>query len=296
MFSANENLMLRQHKRRIVDRVEATMPEEALDFGTTTMVMQVTCKAPGCVPLETAIIIVFPKSQEELIPGLPESKNGGSYKTKILKPMADVTDDDVLEALPPAFEGGKRTMEKLSRYARDVMLAQITQVFGEEDDKSVSDRAAMAEYLQVCLQDYIARRCKPPKLGEAFPPLENGESIDPMESSNEANSEVAKKAQTTSNSRASSFPSKDDFANNQVLIEDNQTEVSREVTAVSAGTPIMNGPPKHQRALQQALNPSRSNNISKLFQREHAPGIRQAGCPCCDPDIPSALLDNMMML
>ena len=66
--------------------------------------------------------------------------------------------------------------------------------------------------------------------------------------------------------------------------------------AVSAGTPVMNGPPKHQRALQQALNPSRSNNISKLFQREHAPGIRQAGCPCCDPDIPSALLDNMMML
>lgn len=50
MFSANENLMLRQHKRRIVDRIEKMMPEEALDMGTTVMVMQVACKAPGwCV-------------------------------------------------------------------------------------------------------------------------------------------------------------------------------------------------------------------------------------------------------
>ena len=111
MFSANENLMLRQHKRRIVEKIEATMPEEALDMGTTVMVMQVSCKAPGCVPLETAVIVVFPESSTELVPGLNESKNGGSYKTKILKPMADVTDDDILDALPPAFEGGRRTME-----------------------------------------------------------------------------------------------------------------------------------------------------------------------------------------
>ena len=103
MFSANENLKLREHKRRIVDRIEATMPEEALDIGTNVMVMQVSCKAPGCVPLETAVVIVFPKcGDQELVPGLPESK-GGSYKTKILKPMADVTEDDILDNLPPSF-------------------------------------------------------------------------------------------------------------------------------------------------------------------------------------------------
>ena len=132
------------------------------------MVMQVSCKAPGCVPLETAIIIVFPNSPTELIPGLPESQNAGSFKTKILKPMADVTNDDILEALPPAFKGGRRTMENLCRYARDVMLAQITQLFGE-DQESVTDRYAMAEYLQVCLQDYMANDCRAPKQGEPFP-------------------------------------------------------------------------------------------------------------------------------
>jgi len=164
--------MLRQHKRRIVDRIEKTMPEEALDMGTTVMVMQVSCKDPGCVPLETAIIIVFPKcGDQELVPGLPESV-GGSYKTKILKPMANVTDEDILDNLPPAFEGGRRTMAKVCLYARDVMFAQITQLFGDgspgNNDGSVEDRTAMATYLKMCLDDYMANGCKPPEFGKPF--------------------------------------------------------------------------------------------------------------------------------
>ncbi|CAB9520032.1 expressed unknown protein [Seminavis robusta] len=127
MFSANENLALRQHKKKVVAFVEECIPEEALDMGTMVMAMQVSCKAPGCVPLETAIVIVFPKLGEELIAGLPESC-GGNYKTKVLKPMVEVTKEDVLEALPPAFPGGKRSMENLFMQARDVMLGQITQL------------------------------------------------------------------------------------------------------------------------------------------------------------------------
>jgi tRNA G37 N-methylase Trm5/tRNA(Phe) wybutosine-synthesizing methylase Tyw3 len=164
-FSANENILLRQDKKRIVACVEATMSPDCLDMGTTVMVMQVSCKAPGCVPLETAIIIVFPKTGTELIDGLPQS-NGGSYKTKVLKPMADVTDDDVLEALPPCFEGGRRTMEKLCTNARDVCIGQITQLFGDDDKESVRDREAMALYLQQCLQRYMQRGCVPLKEGE----------------------------------------------------------------------------------------------------------------------------------
>jgi hypothetical protein len=209
MFSANENLMLRQHKRRIVEHIEKTIPEEALDFGTTVMVMQVSCKAPGCVPLETAIIIVFPNSSTELIPGLPESQNGGSYKTKILKPMADVTQDDVLEALPPAFEGGLRTMQNLCLYARDVMLAQITQLFGEEDDHTVSDRQAMAEYLQGCLQDYIGNKCKPPELGENSEPGDSTSTA--VESSKEETSKAASSNEPAAAPTAASFPAEGNF-------------------------------------------------------------------------------------
>lgn len=104
MFSANENLMLREYKKRVVGYIESKIPEDALDMGTTVMVMETVCKTPGCVPLETSVIIVFPKDGKEHIEGLPESC-GGTFKTKILLPLRDVTEDDVLDALPPSFKG-----------------------------------------------------------------------------------------------------------------------------------------------------------------------------------------------
>jgi hypothetical protein len=322
MFSANENLILRKHKRRIVDRIEKTMPEEALDMGTTVMVMQVSCKAPGCVPLETAVIIVFPKcGDNELIPGLPESM-GGSYKTKILKPMADVTEDDILDSLPPAFEGGTRTMEKVCMYARDVMIGQITQLFGDDtnDESAVKDRTIMANFLQSCLQDYIASGCKPPEEGEPFIISNNDtnskfvddgtteeekkdESSSTDHSMKGVDDEIKEKLQQKQPEK-SIIPSKGNIVIRRVMDNDNfatatATTATKDNNNKSSGsgstTSIRGQPPKHQRAIHQALNQSRSN-ISSLFDREHAPGIRKPGCPCCDPDDPSVVADNMMMM
>lgn len=169
MFSANQNIALREHKRRVVSFVESTIPEDALEMGTMVMGMEVSCKSPGCVPLETVITIVFPRGQtKELIPGLPESGRGGNFKTKILMPLAEVTKDDVLDALPPEFEGGRRTMESLCLRARDVMIGQIGQIMGEED---LEGRKLIAEYLMSSLKEYVARDCVAPEIGEAFAPL-----------------------------------------------------------------------------------------------------------------------------
>lgn len=168
MFSANENIVLRQYKRRIIEYVEETMNEELLDLGTTVMVMQVSCKAPGCVPLETLICVVFPKHQQrELLEGLPESGTGGTYKTKILMPMSNVTKEDVLDALPPAFKGGRRSMERMCLQARDVMLAQVTQMMGDDD---LEGKQLMASYLMASLKEYVDRGCVPPEYGQPFPP------------------------------------------------------------------------------------------------------------------------------
>lgn len=209
MFSANENILLRQYKRRVVEYVESTIPENALELGTSVMVMQVSCRQPGCVPLETAITIVFPKpprtkktmrkassigkllidstdQQQEangeeskteedappsfpqpLIPNLEESRIGGSYKTRILKPLSEVTLDDVLDALPPSFTGGRRTTLSLCLRARDMMAAQIGQLVGDDDSRdSVEGRKLVAEYLREYLEEYIAGGCIPPKWGE----------------------------------------------------------------------------------------------------------------------------------
>ena len=158
--------MLRQHKRRVIQYIEETLPDDVLDLGTTVLVMQVSCRAPGCVPLETIITIVFPTT-EAVLTGLNLTKNNTTFQTKILMPMSDVTKDDVLEALPPAFQGGKQTVERQGLRARDVMLAQITQLFNDQPSKNM-----MAQYLKQSLQDYIDRDCEPPEYGEAFPELQ----------------------------------------------------------------------------------------------------------------------------
>lgn len=173
-------------------------------MGTTVMVMQVSCRQPGCVPLETAVTIVFPKPPKSkksssdsddvpmlpqpLIPGLSESQTGGSFKTRILKPLSEVTNDDVLDALPPSFAGGRRTTESLCLKARDTLFAQIGQLVGEDDD-SAKSRRLVAEYLNRCLTEYVERGCVPPEWGEEFAPLEEkkDESSKDMQESGSAN-------------------------------------------------------------------------------------------------------------
>lgn len=195
MFSANENIALRQHKRRVTEYVESTIPEEALDKGTTVMVMQVTCRQPGCVPLETAITIVFPRPPrkkkkrspkeandppkvdeeqpaafpEPLVKDLESSRIGGSFKTRILMPLSEVKREDVLDALPPNFQGGRKTIESLCLKARDVCFAQIGQLVGVDNtEDNIEDRKRVARYLRDSLSTYLERECVPPEWGEPW--------------------------------------------------------------------------------------------------------------------------------
>jgi len=315
MFSANENLQLRKYKRRVVEFVEATIPEDALDLGVNVMAMQVSCKAPGCVPLETAIVIVFPASEEEILPGLPESA-GGSYKTKVLKPMSAVEKDDVLEALPPQFIGGKRSMERLCLQARDVMLGQITQLFGDED---ALGRKLLAQYLQQSLQTYMDRGCEPPEWGEEFPEVVVNEMTANKVNESGKYTVVKAAAELTGAAEEVKHPVAFSGTGNVVLqraADDDPVVVapasSSETTSNNASntstaktTPSVDSVTRRrqqqvaQRKLQNQLgmNSGGTNGLlSQLAEREHAPGIRRPGCPCCDPDNPSNVVDQLMQL
>lgn len=185
MFSANENIMLREHKKRVVKYVEDTIPEEALDMGTSVMVMQTACRTPGCVPLETAIAIIFPRplkgsnSTKELVPGIKESGIGGSFKTKVLLPLGEVTKDDVLDALPPGFNGGRKTWENTCLSLRDLVIGRIGGLVGIGDEEAeIEDRRLLAEYLRQSLTDYLDRNCKAPDLGMPFEDIISQEKIE----------------------------------------------------------------------------------------------------------------------
>jgi len=299
MFSANENIQLRQYKRQIVAHVESCIPDDVLDLGVNVMVMQVSCQAPGCVPLETAIIIVFPHSNVELLPGLPESQ-GGSYKTKILKPMMGVTKQDVLEALPPQFPGGLRSMEQLCITARDTMLAQVHQLFDDTEG-----RRLLAQYLQQSLQHYMDRDCVAPEWGEDFPDsnkkevenksddnkkeaVENG--AEKQESKDEM--EVNLQSRSTGNVVIRRPIDDDDTDGEMTTFKSSLQTVGTSSNSVSVDSVTRQR--QQQAASSQLLN--QSTILSRLAEREHAPGLRRPGCPCCDPDHPSNVIDQMMQL
>lgn len=330
MFSPSnsENLLFQkeQHKRRITAAVKKAIPSAVLDLDVDVMVMEVECNMPGCVPVETAVIVVFPESKSELLAGLPESA-GGSYKTKILKPSSFVTDQDVLEALPPPFIGGLRTPEKLSLKARDVMLAQIEQLY---DDDDISGRKMMATYLMSTLQEYMDRGC-------VLPPPAKTVKVSATEKANEQTIEskkmTKKQMALSSNStlagnitvrRPVDYYLSGEESSNQITNKKGNLVLRRPVdsgmTPKSETTTKTTKQEKHhfqrtsnpsqdsvsRRRLQHAASAkinrfasssnSSSTLLSRLSEREHAPGLRRRGCPCCDPDDPANIVDQMMQL
>ncbi len=230
-----------------------------------------------------------------------------SYKTKILKPMADVKEDDILDNLPPCFEGGRRTMERVCTYARDVMFAQITQLFGDgsdetESEQNQSDRKAMALYLQACLQDYMSNGCKPPAFGEPFEGIETSTSIpdsDKMTEESQSDNKVTASTAIPSTGNVVIRRKTEEETTKQNYGNGSSSSSSSSTTTTSIR---VRQPPRHERAIQQALGgqasigANNSSAISELFQREHAPGIRKPGCPCCSPDDPSVLADSFLMM
>jgi hypothetical protein len=131
------------------------------------MVMQTACRTPGCVPLETVIAIAFPRlNKGELLPGIKES-DGGTFKTNILLPLSEVTRDDVLDALPPGFQGGRKTWERVCLQLRDLVFGRIGGLVGNGNEE-IEDRRILAEYIKNAMEDYLARDCRAPPLGQPF--------------------------------------------------------------------------------------------------------------------------------
>eukprot|EP00814_Leptocylindrus_danicus_P016839 CAMPEP_0116017954 /NCGR_PEP_ID=MMETSP0321-20121206/8362_1 /TAXON_ID=163516 /ORGANISM="Leptocylindrus danicus var. danicus, Strain B650" /LENGTH=365 /DNA_ID=CAMNT_0003488259 /DNA_START=129 /DNA_END=1223 /DNA_ORIENTATION=+ len=365
MFSANENLALRQHKRRVVQFVEDCIPDFALDAGTCVMVMQKTCNVPGCVPLETAIAIVFPRPLSSskaknteikpLIPGLTESA-GGSYKTNILKPLAEVVQDDVLDALPPEL-GGRRDPVKLAYQVRDEMFGKMQQTAQDEEGLKI-----LADFLTASLREYVANGCVAPELGMPFEnaktTAEETKNNDGNEILTNGNTAIADAADDSSAPHPLRLEGNNDHVNapkpavvvvdqtngkgnfvfTRVVDSDEKKDnkeigtdatvngnkvngnVSANTTAIdnSSSTSGVTSTKQHPnnaiitnanastgldskmawRKQQEMTNIGKSSSgsiIQQMYAREHAPGVRRAGCPCCDPDDPSNVIDQMML-
>ena len=321
MFSANENLALRRHKRKVVDYVEECIPESALDEGTIVMIMEKRCNVPGCVPLETAIAIVFPRipgpdeKMKQLIDGLDESA-GGTYKTNVLKPLAEVTKEDVLDALPPSL-GGRKDPILIACSVRDTLFGSIQQAVPDDDS---SGRKLLAEYLIASLQNYITNDCVPPEIGVAFDedeslildpkPVETPKlTSDVRITDNDGISSEIKVVEDKADNNDASREIKVVECNNNneatgnfiyKLPNDNADSLSK--PSKSKELPMDRGlcsaaAWRKQPKINTGFLKSSATILNEMFEREHAPGIRRRGCPCCDPDIDlSNSLDGKIFL
>ena len=160
---------LRMQKNRIIKYVEQLVPPSVLEAGALIMVMQVDSPGVNGSMYHTVVSVVFPLPAYEghqFIGGIKESGEGGTYRTTIYRPIIDVTRDDVLDAFPEAFPGGRRTIERLSYRARDVAVAHLEQDFGEGNADS---KREVAQFVIDSLQTYLERDCVPPPIGKAFP-------------------------------------------------------------------------------------------------------------------------------
>ena len=315
MFSANENILLRQHKRRVVEYVESTIPESALDMGTSVMVMEVKCRTPGCVPIETAIAIVFPRMCEsELIPGVKESGIGSTYKAKILMPLASVTKEDVLDALPPAFEGGRKTWESVCLTARDFLLGRIGGVVGIGDSENeVVERRILAEYLKQCLEDYVESGCVAPELGKPFPDKVEKKKVDVAEGLkalefqiDEGDTVESEGSDVVKSSGVDilqgSIEGKGNFVIRRTLEDDSLKSSLPKLQSTESGTTFeskhtgITTSRRRQKLMERSIQlPTSSDSmIQRLADREHAPGVRSPGCSCCDPDNIINVVDDIM--
>ena len=76
----------------------------------------------------------------------------GMSQKKILKPIGEVREKDL------------RTLEQVGLMARDVMVAEVEELF-----QSPNDKKALVKYLQHTMQEYDDRNCEPPERGVPFP-------------------------------------------------------------------------------------------------------------------------------
>jgi len=192
----------------------------------------------------------------------------------------------------------------------------------------------MAKYLQQCLGEYIQRDCTPPEWGEPWVDssevggVHGGNTVGensgddaeiisdktvavPASSSTSVaktgnfifkrpaeTKEEHKETLTGTDITSHSHSSNQD--RNQILSHSNSknnntTHASTATHFSASSSPFSSAftkPPEYQASTAT----SSQSIMAQLNERQHTPGIRRPGCPCCDPDSADNMIDKMMAL
>ena len=322
MFSANSQLTLRKKKREVIGWVDSHLPSVAVDGGVTVLAMEVQCKAIGCVPIETVIVIVFPSDNSWNEGGVidEELASSGKYQTKILKPMLEVTEEDVTASLPPSLGG---TFDPVNECVdvRDLALARIDQLMYTREDKMLA-----VKFLMASLREYACNGFELPEPGAKY----DGDAKDRMaemeisdffgiadakDVGGDAGVDIdvddidgdtdvaAAEAKHVAPPPNGNFVIKRSKSKSSIVVAGSSEVVERSPrnSSLPKEEERTERNPLFSRRTMEATNRmmdkqmSSGDILAQMMQREHAPGVRVRGCPCCDPDDPSNVIDRMLM-
>jgi hypothetical protein len=251
--------------------------------GTTTVIVtQIDCQDPNCVPIETVIALLGPKSR---------------WVGKILKPMSQIQKSDVISLL--------LSPEIINIYTKDNIVSEPAEAIPEllyqmtlklESIDNLSDRLIIIENIQnsiLLLKRKTELLIPNPTLNPSLDHTHRKDSslesnFEKMSITNVSmvpKSEVKvdliqnmKESENITKQRMLPSPTSQQFQNNSNhLNRNNSIPISVDIKPDSS------------------INVSSNNNIFQSSNTSrHNKGVRQRGCPCCDPDNVDNIVDKLL--
>lgn len=238
------------------------------------MVTEVQCFEPDCVPVETLIIVLI----QSAVNLETSSKDSCRWSSKILKPIAEVDQNDIIAlSFPKEWIGADM---KLTCFREAVEAA-----LNDSLSKNTELLKGMASFLELeatAIRDRI-------KEAEKAPPYFKSESITPLidhantlKNGNIVNEVVPNSASNITKVVMKSNVSKSDKVQNLKPVIDECNDNNKEKVVDTFKRTKIHQPATIIEAVQS------------ITPRHEKGSTRPRGCPCCDPDNLDNIIDTMM--
>jgi hypothetical protein len=245
--------------KKITKKIESLISKDTIGE-IQILVTEVQCFEPDCVPIETLIILLGENSR---------------WTTKILKPLTEVTDDDLnMLEIPSSLpivqtnllkKGSKDTEEKEEvKRELEPWVLSITHMIEEKKDKPQSREGLL--FLQKYLQRILSEPEPDSNTGPSSPQLSlSSPPIPPT---------IVKMKSTSTPAPVSSSTS-------------TSIKISEQPTPTLHTLPrqVLAPPPAPLILIQKQ---------QEVLKPRHQKGVRQRGCPCCDPDNLDNIVDRLL--
>lgn len=289
--SSNRSLI-----KTITKKIENKLPENLKNL--QILVTEIQCFEPDCVPIETLIILLGEKSK---------------YTTKILKPINEVNDNDINSLDIPLnlneenyLENNNNKQDNNEDNKQDyssLWINSITNIINRNKNSLKEE-----DYLEGLkkIQDYIQNEINSINLN--INSNDNNDNNNSLLSSSIPPSPPPtivtmkpKNQQTkinTTNINTNTNTNTSINTNNPYTIHTSNTTITTSSSSTTT-TPNISTPEIINRTKRDpSLNPSPILITTKQdgldTKPRHKKGVRQRGCPCCDPENLDNIIDKLL--